>query len=148
MARRSNGTLEVKEDDRGVFIRADVSKTIWGRNGYEAIKNKVIDKMSFAFDVDPDGEKWRIDEVEGVKIETREIIQFDHIYDYSPVSYPAYKQTIVDARSKELALRNKPDLGALGEAGAAALEVRKEAVANIEQLRKLNLERCNYEDQN
>ena len=145
MARRSNGTLEVKEDDRGVFIHADVSKTIWGRNGYEAIKNKVIDKMSFAFDVDPDGEKWRIDEVEGVRIETREIVQFAQIYDYSPVSYPAYKQTIVDARSRELALRNKPEPGAPGEAGAAALEVRKEARANIEQLRKHNLERCNYE---
>jgi len=145
MARRSNGTLEVKEDDHGVFISADVSGTVWGRNGYEAIKNKVIDKMSFAFDVDPDGAKWRIDEVEGVRIETREIVQFAQIYDYSPVSYPAYKQTIVDARSRELALRNKPEPGAPGEAGAAALEVRKEARANIEQLRKHNLERYNYE---
>jgi len=102
MARRSNKTLEAKEDDHGVFIRADVSKTIWGRNGYEAIKNNVIDKMSFAFDVDRSGEKWVTDEVEGMKIETREIIEFAHLYDYSPVSYPAYKQTNILARSIEM----------------------------------------------
>lgn len=98
MARRSNGTLKVKEDDHGVFIRADVSKTVWGRDGYEAIKNKVINKMSFAFDVDSDGEKWHTDGIEGVKVSTREIIEFAHLYDYSPVSYPVYKQTTVNAR--------------------------------------------------
>ncbi|HET6456947.1 MAG TPA: HK97 family phage prohead protease, partial [Armatimonadota bacterium] len=37
MARRSAGTLEVSEDEKGVFIKADVSKTRWGRDGYEAI---------------------------------------------------------------------------------------------------------------
>jgi HK97 family phage prohead protease len=136
MARRSNGSLEVKEDEKGVFIRADVSKSIWGRNGYEAIKNGIIDKMSFAFDVDRDGVRWSTDEVEGVKIETREILQFANIYDYSPVSYPAYKQTIVSARCKELALRDRPEPEASGEAGAAAPEVQKEARANLQRMRE------------
>ena len=136
MARRSNGSLEVKEDEKGIFIRADVSKSIWGRNGYEAIKNGIIDKMSFAFDVDLDGVRWSVDEVEGVKIETREILQFSHIYDYSPVSYPAYKQTIVSARCKELALRDRPEPEASGEAGAAALDVLKEAKANLQRIRE------------
>jgi len=120
MARRSNKTLEVKEDEHGVHIRADVSKTIWGRNGYESVKNKITDKMSFAFDLDGDGQKWHTDEVEGVKIQTREIIEFAHLYDYSPVSYPAYKQTSVNARSKELALRHRPEPEASGDGGAAA----------------------------
>ena len=113
MARRGNGTLEAKEDDHGVHIRADVSKSVWGRNGHEAIKNKLINKMSFCFDVEQD--KWRSDEIEGVKIQTREIIQFAHIYDYSPVSYPAYKQTKVTARTKDLALRHKPEPETPGE---------------------------------
>ena len=136
MARRSNGSLEVKEDEKGIFIRADVSKSIWGRNGYEAIKNGIIDKMSFAFDVDLDGVRWSVDEIEGVKIETREILRFANIYDYSPVSYPAYKQTIVSARCKELALRDRPEPEASGEAGAAALDVQKEARANLQRIRE------------
>jgi len=136
MARRSNGSLEAKEDEKGVFIRADVSKTFWGRNGYEAIKNGVIDRMSFAFDLNPDGEQWRVDEVEGVKIETRQIIKFAELYDYSPVSYPAYKQTVVTARSKRKALRGLPQPEASGEDSAAALEVQRDARENLELMRQ------------
>jgi len=113
MARRSAGTLEAKEDEKGVFISADVSKTRWGRDGYEAIAAGVIDRMSFAFDIEKDDWKW--DEIEGVKIETREILSFATLYDYSPVSYPAYKETVVMARCRDLALRHHPEPGAPGE---------------------------------
>ena len=124
MARRSNGTLEVKEDDHGVFIRADVSKTVWGRNGYEAVAAGVINRMSFAFDIaSSDGEKWHTDEVEGARVETREILEFGQLYDYSPVSYPAYKETEVTARCKDLALRRRPEPGAPGDGGRSLLEV-------------------------
>jgi len=120
MARRSAGTLEAKEDEKGVFIRADVSKTIWGRNGYEAILNGVINRMSFAFVIDKDQWSW---EGEGdQRIEVREILSFANIYDYSPVSYPAYKETIVSARARALAIRNRPQLEASSEADAAASE--------------------------
>jgi len=121
MARRSAGTLEVKEDEKGVFIRADVSKTVWGRNGYEAILNGVISRMSFAFDVDKDQWSW---EGEGdERIEVREILSFANLYDYSPVSYPAYKETVVMARCRDLALRHRPEPGAPGDGGRALLEV-------------------------
>ncbi|MFW5777410.1 MAG: HK97 family phage prohead protease [Spirochaetota bacterium] len=120
MARRSNGTLVVTEDDHGVRIRADVSKTVWGRNGYEAIHNGLIDKMSFAFDVEPEGVRWTYDVVDGVRIETRHIDRFSELLDYSPVSYPAYKDTEVQARSKELAMRFRPDPGAPEDDQAAA----------------------------
>lgn len=122
MARRSAGTLlEVREDDHGVFIRADVSKTRWGRDGYEAIATKHIDHMSFAFDVEEDRWLW---EGEGEnRIETREILSFDTLYDYSPVSYPAYKETVVMARCKDLALRHRPEPGTPGDGNGTLLEV-------------------------
>lgn len=124
MARRSAGTLEVKEDARGVFIHADVSKTRWGRDGYEAIAAGVINRMSFSFDVAPaGGDRWFWEDVEGVKIETREILKFQQFYDYSPVSYPAYKETEVVARCRTLALRHRPEPEASGDGSAAALEV-------------------------
>lgn len=139
MASRNNGTLKVKEDDRGVHIRADVSGTVWGREGYESIKNGVTEKMSFAFSLSPDGQKWRVDEIEGVKIETREIIEFDEIYDYSPVTYPAYEQTEVVARSKEIALRQRPDFGA---PESDDLEASKACKAS--RKRKLQIQENNY----
>ncbi|HUT87826.1 MAG TPA: HK97 family phage prohead protease, partial [Candidatus Heimdallarchaeota archaeon] len=90
MARRGAGTLEVTENDHGVFIRADVSKTKWGRDGYEAIAAGVINRMSFAFSVEKD--KWTIeDDEDEERVETREVLSFDQLYDYSPVSYPAYE---------------------------------------------------------
>jgi len=141
MARKKNGTLEVKEDEKGVFIKADVSKTVWGRNGYEAILNGIVDKMSFAFNIARAGDNWYWGEFEGVKIEVREIIKLEEIFDYSPVSYPAYKQTVVNARSKELALRNRPDPEVSGEAGAVAPEILKESRDNIRRMRESIKER-------
>jgi len=120
MARRSAGTLEAIEDEKGVFIRADVSKTIWGRNGYEAIQNEIINRMSFAFDVEED--KWSWEGEDDSRIETREILSFANLYDYSPVSYPAYKETVVMARCRDLALRHRPEPGAPGDGGRALLE--------------------------
>ncbi|HET6455435.1 MAG TPA: HK97 family phage prohead protease [Armatimonadota bacterium] len=121
MARRSAGTLEVKEDEKGVFIHANVSKTVWGRNGFEAIQNGIINRMSFAFDVEEDRWFW---EGEGDdRIEIREILSFANLYDYSPVSYPAYKETVVMARCRDLALRHHPEPRALGDGSRALLEV-------------------------
>jgi len=141
MAAKKNGTLEAKEDEKGVFIRADVSKTIWGRNGYEAIKNGVIDQMSFAFDIERD--HWMYEDFDEIEIEVREILEFRTLYDYSPVSYPAYEDTTVQARCKELAFRNKPESGAPDESGTAVLKVRQDARDNIEQIRKSYKERTN-----
>lgn len=145
MAAKKNGTLEAKEDDIGVHIRADVSKTVWGRNGYEAIDNGLVDKMSFAFDIARNGDHWTYEEIDGIKIDVREILEFNIIYDYSPVTYPAYEDTEVVARSKELALRNKPKPGTPGKAGGTPPEILKEARDVIEQRRKLNKEMMRYE---
>jgi HK97 family phage prohead protease len=129
MAAKRNGTLEATEDDNGVFIKAEVSKTFWGRNAYEAIQNGVVDKMSFAFSVAKDEFTF----TEGM--DTREILEFDELYDYSPVTYPAYKDTSVIARSKDLALRNKPEPGSPGDGGGSPSDVLKEARENIRRIR-------------
>jgi len=110
MARRSNNTLEAIEDGLGVRIRADVSKTKWGRDGHEAIRNGVVDAMSFGFYLNGEGYKWEREKKDGKVIDTRTISKFSRIVDYSPVTYPAYKDTDVAARSKELALRSRPSM--------------------------------------
>jgi HK97 family phage prohead protease len=100
LARRANGTLEVKEDEKGVFIRADLSKSSRGAAMYEDIKNGLIDKMSFAFTCAKD--TWEDD--------LRTVEEFGELFDYSPVTYPAYEQTAIMARSKDEALRNRPEV--------------------------------------
>lgn len=100
LARRANGTLEVKEDDKGVFIRADLSQSSRGAAMYKDIKSGLIDKMSFAFTCAKDS--WK----DGV----RTVEEFQELFDYSPVTYPAYEQTAIMARSKEEALRTRPEV--------------------------------------
>ena len=97
LARKSNGTLEVSEDDHGVKIRADLSKSNAGPGAYIDIKNGLITGMSFAFNVER--EEWT-DGGDGA-LDLRDIKEFKEIFDYSPVTYPQYKQTEIQARSAD-----------------------------------------------
>ena len=96
LARRSNGTLEVTEDDHGVKIRADLSKSARGREVHEMVKNGLINKMSFAFSTEK--ESWEYSHDKN-KSDLRIVEEFRELFDYSPVTYPAYKQTELQARS-------------------------------------------------
>ena len=102
-ARRANKTLEVWEDDEGVMIRADVSKSEAGPGLYKDVKSGLIDKMSFAFTVED--EKWEKKAEE--KTELRRITAFRELFDYSGVTYPGYQQTQVQARSAEEVFKSR-----------------------------------------
>lgn len=128
MARRKNGTLEAFEDGSGVHIRADVAKTKWGRDGYEAIRNDVVDAMSFGFFLTSEGFKWEREKKDGKIVDRRTISSFSRIVDYSPVTYPAYKDTEVQARSKDLALKTRPEMSGEGPDGGEERETGAEAV--------------------
>lgn len=108
-ARKSNGTLEVGVDERGLKVKADLSKTAASREMYEEIKAGLVTKMSFAFTV---GE----DEYDRTT-HTRTISRITKVYDVSAVSIPANPYTDISARSyfdgviesekQELLLRQK-----------------------------------------
>ena len=126
LARRANGTLEVKEDDHGVFIRADLSKSSAGPGVYADIKNGLITKMSFAFTCDND--TWDDD--------LRTVNKFKELYDYSPVTYPAYKQTEIVARSAKEATRTKPEVSTETESPSTE-DVRE--VDSVPEFKKVKL---------
>lgn len=101
MASYRNNTLSHTEEDEGVRIIADCSKTSWGREGYEAVRNGVITKMSFAFRVLK--QEWEeVKNADGSILDVRHITRFEHIYDFSPVTFPAYNDTEIVKRSIEL----------------------------------------------
>lgn len=96
-ARTSNGTLELRTDDHGLHIRADLRGTEIGRQLFEEIKGGYTDKMSFGFTVDAD--ERLITEENGVVTILRTIKSIGKLYDVSAVSLPANNATEISARS-------------------------------------------------
>lgn len=90
-ARTSNGTLQLSIDDKGLRVRADLSKSQSAKELYEEIKNGLITKMSWAFSV---GE-----ESYSKETRTRKFLKVKKIYDVSAVSIPANQDTSINARS-------------------------------------------------
>lgn len=98
LARTRNKSLTLTVDNKGLRIRAELLDTTDGVDMYKRIKAGLIDKMSFAFTVKQD--EWKF--IEGGP-DHRTILQFDRIFDVSVVDVPAYDETSIFARSKEIA---------------------------------------------
>lgn len=92
MARTRNKSLELKKDDKGLFIRAELIDTQSNKDIYKSIKAGLIDKMSFAFTVRGDEYDYDTD--------TRTITDIDKLYDVSVVDMPFYDSTSVYARNE------------------------------------------------
>lgn len=91
MARTRNNSLELKRDEKGLFIRAELLDTQSNIDIYKSIKAGLIDKMSFAFTVRGDEYDYDTD--------TRKILDIDKLYDVSVVDIPFYDSTSVFARN-------------------------------------------------
>lgn len=98
-ARTSNGTLELRTDDHGLHIRADLSGTEIGRQLYEEIRGGYTDKMSFGFTVEEDDTLITEDRETGNRTILRTIKSIGKLYDVSAVSLPANNATEISARS-------------------------------------------------
>ncbi|ACT00214.1 HK97 family phage prohead protease [Paenibacillus sp. JDR-2] len=91
MARTRNKTLELKVDNKGLFIRARLDGTEEGRKLYEEIKGGYIDRMSYAYTV----KEASYDN----ETRTRTVLRIKKVYDVSAVDIPAYDTTSISARS-------------------------------------------------
>lgn len=96
-ARIRNNTLEVRTDDKGLFITADLGGTEIGRQLYEEIRGGYTDKMSFAFTVTGENIDRRTEGTKRVVIRT--ITEIGKLFDVSAVSIPANNGTEISARS-------------------------------------------------
>lgn len=91
LARTSNDTLRLSVDERGLHIEADIAETSQGKDIYELIKRKDINKMSYGYIVDKD----YIEKVSEIKY-VRHISKIKKVVDVSVVDLPAYDATDVD----------------------------------------------------
>lgn len=96
MARTRNKSLRLEVDDHGLKIYADLIDTQSNRDIYKSIQAGLLDKMSFAFMVSD--ANW--DTVDGQDV--RRITGISKLWDVSVVDVPAYDQTEIYARSKEV----------------------------------------------
>lgn len=95
LARTGNDTLVVEEDSHGLRVEVRLPDTSWATDAWQSIKRGDVSQMSFGFRVAPGGESWS--EEGGVAIRTLTKVR---LYEVSPVTFPAYEDTEVVARSR------------------------------------------------
>jgi HK97 family phage prohead protease len=115
LGRTKSGTLELTEDEKGLFTRTSLPETTYANDLKIVVKRGDVSQMSFAFLIDyPKGQSWEVDgkEVdEGAAFDAmfdkkkhdilRHLVKAKRLYDVSPVTYPAYPQTDVKVRALE-----------------------------------------------
>lgn len=119
LGRNKAGTLELKEDETGLYVRIIPPDTQAARDLITSIERGDINQMSFGFTVEE--EKW--DTVEGIDVrELRKV----KLFDVSPVTFPAYPSTDVGVRAMEsyenyrAEVRNKEEMKSRAAEKAAA----------------------------
>lgn len=133
-ARQRNGSLKVGIDTHGGWCEADLYGCRDGRDLYEAIKNGLIDEMSFAFTLGKDGFDWVEDDDGNIHSTIKRIAK---VFDVSAVSIPASPATEISARSYldgAIEARRKQQ-----EVLRRAEELRKRKAAAQERLRGISL---------
>jgi HK97 family phage prohead protease len=99
LGRTAAGTMKLKEDDKGLFFDATLPDTQLGRDLPVLVKRGDVTGASFAFTVTKQTNR---EEKNGDQIVcTREIEDVD-LFDASPVTYPAYTGTDVNARTLQM----------------------------------------------
>lgn len=96
LGRNKSGSLEIKADDKGLFAIIKLPKTQYAEDLHELVKRGDVDQCSFGFNILDEeieelasgGYRWRIKDID--------------LHEISVVTFPAYENTSVQARSKQV----------------------------------------------
>jgi len=100
LGRLKAGTLELKEDDAGLAATITPPDNEWGRPVLDAVRRGDVSGMSIAFQVVK--ESWTIPDKEKEPGALRKrVIREAKLFEVSPVTFPAYPQTDIGARSDD-----------------------------------------------
>lgn len=97
LGRNKAGTLSLKEDDKGLLVDILPPDTQWARDLTVSIERGDVSQMSFGFE--PETVEWIYSKDE--KEPDRRILRQVHLWDVSPVTFPAYEDTDIAMRSHE-----------------------------------------------
>jgi len=119
LGRNKSGTLELREDSYGLWGRIKINPNDTdAMNLYERVKRGDVDQCSFGFNIVREDTEWREDG--SVKWTIREV----DLHEVSVVTFPAYEDTGVQARRKQVE-----------EHRARLLEARRQKI--IERVRNI-----------
>lgn len=109
LGRTKNGTLKLREDEHGLWMEVTPPDTQWARDLITSIERGDVDQQSFGFMVVKD--RWTIgkdgwDERELLEVKLMEV---------SPVTFPAYEQTLVTIARSDQRIRDALERWANGE---------------------------------
>jgi uncharacterized protein len=100
LGRLRAGTLELSEDETGLAATITPPDNEWGRPVMEAVKRGDVSGMSIAFQVVKD--EWTTPDKKTEPDALRKrVIKEVRLFEVSPVTFPAYPQTDISARSED-----------------------------------------------
>ena len=92
LASTRNGSLELVEDSKGLFMSAKITPTTWGTDYYKLIDSGILSNMSFGFRTIKDN--WSVGK-DGIY--QRDVLELE-LYEVSVVREPAYLQSSISSR--------------------------------------------------
>lgn len=107
LARTSSNTLVVRDDEKGLYFEFEAPETSVGNDLLVSIQRGDISQASFAFDIS-ERSILREQKADGKEVVTITIRKMSELYDVSPVTYPAYKDTEVSMRSMITEIQAEP----------------------------------------
>lgn len=97
LGRTTNGTLELKDDARGLYGRVRINRNDTdAMNAYQRIARGDITGCSFGFDVEKQSEEFQDDGTIHWTLE-----KISPLYEVSPCTFPAYEATSISARKRD-----------------------------------------------
>ena len=140
LASTRNGSLQLNEDEQGLFMSAKVTPTSWGKDYYELINSGILRNMSFGFRTIKDSWKQIESNLYERTIEELELMEV------SVVKNPAYSQSTISSRGIDLIeeveiqveeVRKEKDLDLQIRTTQIEVEKQKVSVSSAEQMVKL-----------
>lgn len=116
LASTRNGSLELREDDEGLYMSATISPTSWGKDYHQLIKDGILQNMSFGFRSVKDSWRNLGDHFE------RTVSELD-LFEVSVVRDPAYASSSISARGIDLIEDEVPT----EEINLRTIEIRSDA---------------------
>ena len=135
LARTRNGSLKLTIDNKGLKMRAELIDTTDNVDIYKCVKSGLLDKMSFAFNVIEDNVEQKAGEAP-----RRTITKIGRLFDVAVVDLPAYDQTSIYARSKEIVGERLRNLQPSLESDEAVLENAEDRAKEQLELEKLKFQ--------
>ncbi len=120
LGRKSNGTLEAKVDDEGLWAKITLPDVSYAKDLHELVRGGYVDQCSFGFNI---LDEEPIERENGLLFALKDI----DLHEISVVTFPAYPTTSVDAREQ------------LREYQKIKLGKRKTELLNLIKTRRANL---------